>query len=644
VATYVYEDFRVTFSPRADDSYDVRAVDAAGRMASGVFSVPLSAEELERTVLRLAQNGTTRRATAGAVRDVGGVADRPIVDAERLGGSLADALLGGDVGASYRQATERAESHGHGIRMTLSLAAAPRLLSVPWEFLYQRPRFLASQRRTPIVRLLETGTMAAAPVIDGAVRILGIIASPPDLAPLDVDGERRRIEQALAGMVRDGHVRLDWLEPASPRSLRLALRDGNYHAIHYVGHSDFTAAGDGIIYLEDPDDGKAVEVDETLFANLLSDQSLLRLVVLNSCEGARTTLTDPYAGVATTLVQLGVPAVVAMQFEISDRAAIVFAEELYTNLIGRRDPIDASVAEARKAIYSDVDKVEWATPVLFVRDPECELFRFGRHAAAGDPGVAGRPAVAEPLVAPAAADSPAGPWWRRLVRPVVAGPIALVAMLLVVVLTARACGAGGDTTTTTLATTTTTLPTLGFPTVRVGDDGAVVVALQRLLTQKGFPVPATGFFDDATEEAAKKVEEQTNIPVDGVVGRVTWQQLAAPIRRGDQGEAVLAAEELLQLLGFDVIPDDRFTNGTQAIVQQFQRQHGLATDGIIDIDTWRVLLALAFRAPAATSTTVAAPTSTLAPAPAVAPAPAPAPTPVATPVAAPTTTVAGPTP
>src|SRR6476646_1471040 len=220
--------------------------------------------------------------------------------------------------------------------------------------------------------------MSAAPVIDGAVRILGIVASPEDLAPLDVDGERRRIEQAMSSVVAAGQVRLDWLEPASPRSLRLALRDGNYHAVHYVGHSDFTAAGDGVIYLEHPDDGTSVAVDETLFANLLSDQNQLRLVVLNSCEGARTTLTDPYAGVATTLVQLGVPAVVAMQFEISDRAAIVFAEELYTNLISRRDPIDASVAEARKAIYSDVDKVEWATPVLFVRDPDSELFRWGR--------------------------------------------------------------------------------------------------------------------------------------------------------------------------------------------------------------------------------------------------------------------------
>ena len=117
-------------------------------------------------------------------------------------------------------------------------------------------------------------------------------------------------------------------------------------------------------------------VDGTELANLLADQTSLRLVVLNSCEGARTTLTDPYAGVATTLVQLGVPAVVAMQFEISDEAAILFAEELYTNLIGRQDPIDAAVAEARKAIYIELGTVEWATPVLFMGDVDVELFRF----------------------------------------------------------------------------------------------------------------------------------------------------------------------------------------------------------------------------------------------------------------------------
>ena len=37
MATYVYEDFRVTFTPRADATYDVRATDATGRTTEGTF-------------------------------------------------------------------------------------------------------------------------------------------------------------------------------------------------------------------------------------------------------------------------------------------------------------------------------------------------------------------------------------------------------------------------------------------------------------------------------------------------------------------------------------------------------------------------------------------------------------------------------
>ena len=136
-----------------------------------------------------------------------------------------------------------------------------------------------------------------------------------------------------------------------------------------------------------------------MLANLVDDQVQLQLVVLNSCQGARTTMGDPFAGVATTLIQSGVPAVVAMQFEISDDAAIVFAEELYTNLIGRQDPIDAAVAEARKAIFVEIDELEWATPVLFLRDPDDPAVhvRRGRRAAAataadGPADPVGRPA------------------------------------------------------------------------------------------------------------------------------------------------------------------------------------------------------------------------------------------------------------
>ena len=160
-------------------------------------------------------------------------------------------------------------------------------------------------------------------------------------------------------------------------------------------------------------------VDGTELANLLADQTSLRLVVLNSCEGARTTLTDPYAGVATTLVQLGVPAVVAMQFEISDEAAILFAEELYTNLIGRQDPIDAAVAEARKAIYIELGTIEWATPVLFMGDVDVELFRFEVAAAPlpPPPPLARRRTARPPATSPPTTevvDDPAASAGRRV--------------------------------------------------------------------------------------------------------------------------------------------------------------------------------------------------------------------------------------
>ncbi len=196
----------------------------------------------------------------------------------------------------------------------------------------------------------------------------------------------RAVEAALDSMIDRGLVELEWCDPATPRSLRHCLRDGTFHILHFVGHSDFDATGEGALYLSD-EHGQPTAVTDAVLTALLGDQTSLRLVVLNSCKGARTTLTDPFSGIATSLVALGVPAVVAMQFSISDDAAIVFAEELFTSLVGRQYPIDAAVSEARKAIFAEVSEIEWATPVLFLRAFDGRLFEFAaepsRHSVEG---------------------------------------------------------------------------------------------------------------------------------------------------------------------------------------------------------------------------------------------------------------------
>jgi hypothetical protein len=95
--------------------------------------------------------------------------------------------------------------------------------------------------------------------------------------------------------------------------------------------------------------------------------------VLNACEGARASGSDPFAGVAQSLVARGIPAVVAMQFEITDRAAIVFAHEFYTAITDGL-AIEGAVGEARRAIFGAKSDVEWGTAVLYMRAEDGRLF------------------------------------------------------------------------------------------------------------------------------------------------------------------------------------------------------------------------------------------------------------------------------
>ncbi len=97
------------------------------------------------------------------------------------------------------------------------------------------------------------------------------------------------------------------------------------------------------------DDGSPDLVSGEALGRLLHNARGLRLVLLNACEGSRTGQADPFAGVAQTLVQQGIPAVVAMQFEISDTAAIAFAQAFYTGLADGQ-PIDVALTHARVAI------------------------------------------------------------------------------------------------------------------------------------------------------------------------------------------------------------------------------------------------------------------------------------------------------
>ena len=109
-------------------------------------------------------------------------------------------------------------------------------------------------------------------------------------------------------------------------ALQSRLRSDAYHVFHFIGHGGFdTKADEGVLVFED-ERGDSYLAGADRIGTLLHDHRSLRLAVLNSCEGARNSRTDPFAGVATELIRQAVPAVVAMQFEITDSAAIIFSD------------------------------------------------------------------------------------------------------------------------------------------------------------------------------------------------------------------------------------------------------------------------------------------------------------------------------
>jgi WD40 repeat protein len=262
------------------------------------------------------------------------------------------------------------------LRVRMRLSEAPELADLPWEYLYDQTmsRFLALSQETPLVRYLDLAESVQPLKIQLPLRVLVMISSPTDYPELDSEREWTLLQQALGDLVASGQVVVERLEDATLATLRATLRRQDFHVLHFIGHGYFDRQIDcGVLMLEDNTKrGRSATGDE--LGVLLHDHRSLRIAILNACEGARGSIHDPFSGVAQRLVQQGIPAVVAMQFEISDQAAITFGKEFYAPLADGY-PVDAALAETRKAIFfAEGTGLEWGTPVLYMRSPDGIVF------------------------------------------------------------------------------------------------------------------------------------------------------------------------------------------------------------------------------------------------------------------------------
>jgi WD40 repeat protein len=203
-----------------------------------------------------------------------------------------------------------------------------------------------------------------------------MISAPTDVPGLESGEEWGKLTGALDDLIRHGLVQVDRLESGTLAALQRPLRLEEYHVLHFIGHGGWDEdAQDGALAFEGADRKTRLVTGRDLGLMIRGHRSL-RLVVLNACEGARSARDDPFGGVAQALVRQGIPAVIAMQFEISDPAALVFSQSFY-QAIADGLPVDMATLEARRAMFADGNEVEWATPVLYLRSPDGRVFTRG---------------------------------------------------------------------------------------------------------------------------------------------------------------------------------------------------------------------------------------------------------------------------
>ncbi|HEY3006654.1 MAG TPA: CHAT domain-containing protein [Micromonosporaceae bacterium] len=384
-----------------DGTYRVEARSAVGGECFGEVVFEREDHLIEQSLQRL------RLALLSSAASTRRLPSRDEKAVQLIGGLLFNRLFTGDIRMLLDTTRQVAAQQSRPVRLVLRIRP-PELASMPWEFLYDARRDDYLSLSMPLVRYTEVLEPVRPLMVTSPLRILGMSSRPGSLDQLDVAAERAHLQHALSDLGRTRRVELTWTVGETWRDLVRALNQDEWHILHLVGHGGYDeAAGEGVFYLAG-EDGGSYPLRASRLAQVLNLHPSLRLVLLNSCESAVGNSSDIFSSAAATLIRRGVPAVLAMQYEISDRAAVEFTRSFY-EAVAAGLPIDAAVRDARLAVsLARPDSLEWGTPVLFLRQSDGRIFDVTSSVPAAD---------AAPGVEPAAAPAAPAQQRRRLTEP-----------------------------------------------------------------------------------------------------------------------------------------------------------------------------------------------------------------------------------
>jgi formylglycine-generating enzyme required for sulfatase activity len=258
---------------------------------------------------------------------------------------------------------------GQGKRLRLKLLIDENLWTLPWEWLYYSGPVrgietsfpFALSRYTSIVRYMgNIGENSLLPIIQPPIQMLVVIANPKNY-PIDlsetIEREKENLENSLKPLIDSGVLHIEWIEGSNTlqklENILFFSTEGP-HIIHFICHGERDHIGPYLVFEDNSSNTMNVRFEGLGYS--LQNRPSLRLIVLNGCQ---------LADMATKFVkEFQIPAVIAMKFLVSFRAAETFSFRFYASL-AKGEPVDAAVRDACSLIKT-ADDLEWGTPVVVV--------------------------------------------------------------------------------------------------------------------------------------------------------------------------------------------------------------------------------------------------------------------------------------
>jgi hypothetical protein len=346
----------------ADLELSLHRLDATSYQVDFRFSQPESDADI-----RLSQGEQAR-----AVFDLAKLSEL-LYDPDEYSAELTRCLFGSEsLRMAFAQARTSAQSQNAALRLRLFIgASAPELHGLRWELLRdpstvsptgdfagQAPqsgvplatdanilfsRYLASLDWRP-VRLKPRGELKALVVVSASSDLKNY-----RLAEIDRDAEVERAERGLGEINMASRV----AARATINELVAELREFAPDVLYLVAHG-YLVNGQPLLVLED-DEGKVERVQAIdLVTRFRELESLPRLVVLISCQSGGKPGENSLAALGPRLAEIGIPAVLAMQDNLSLETAAKFMPEFFKEL-AREGQIDRAVSVARGMVRERPD-------------------------------------------------------------------------------------------------------------------------------------------------------------------------------------------------------------------------------------------------------------------------------------------------